>query len=327
MLSAVSPFWAMTNTVARTLLMPRARKLSCPVISVGNIVAGGVGKTEIAVAIATHLLKNGKRVVVASRGYRSAWEKKGGVAFDATNATAMGFPDESIVILKKSPGVAVAVGADRVGVLEKHWDELRPDVVILDDGYQHFKLARTLDVLVHDFSVAWPVLRDLPIALRKARVRISLSEVPQSWNAVRDESPWIKARYELEGVEDSAGKTMPLPREALVFCGLGNPARFKQSLERAGVKVEGFKTFGDHAAYDIERVREIVKWARSFSKQGRTLPLLTTLKDYVKLVTLVESQGGVAGFEPLSVRIKLSFLENEEVLWKAIDESLVVGAH
>lgn len=314
----MSPLWAVTNTLVRSLTKTRRTQFGVPVISVGNIVAGGVGKTEIAAAIAAHFIARSKRVVIASRGYGSRWEKLGGVAFDYDSALALGFPDESIVILKKVPGVAVAVGADRVSVLKKHWEELNPDLIILDDGFQHFKIARGLDVLVHDFSVRWPILRDLPIVLKKARMRISFSEIPKQWQPTGNQTPWIKVRYELFGVHDAAGKVQSLPKQAIAFCGLGNPKRFKRSLEHAGVQLKAFRTFSDHAVYDRNDIDDLVRWIRD--QGGNGITVLTTLKDFVKLSRFVESQGGVAGFEPMWVGVQIKFLENEKLFWNTLEE-------
>ncbi|MBI3544187.1 MAG: tetraacyldisaccharide 4'-kinase [Deltaproteobacteria bacterium] len=309
--SAMSPLWAITNSVARVLLRPGAKRLPCPVVSVGNIVAGGVGKTELVAALAARLVKQGRRVTVASRGYGSRWEREGAVAFDVETAVSHRFPDEAIVLLKKAPGVAVCVGADRHGALTRHWEELHPDVVLLDDGYQHFALARDLDVLVHDFELRWPVLREFPGALSRARVRVALSDVPKQWRGL----PWVRARYRLTGAVDAASRRHELPGEAHAFCGIGNPARFRKSLVAAGTRVTAFKTFRDHAPYSIAQARELARWAA-----GK--PLLTTLKDYVKLAPFAESQGGVAGFEPRWVELSLELIENEQLLWSALDEAL-----
>lgn len=319
-LSTLSPFWAATNALARPFLSSRAHKLSKPVISVGNIVAGGVGKTEMAAAIARHLIEKRKRVVIASRGYGSSWERKGGIALDAATAVSHRFPDESIVVLKRAPGAMVAVGADRYAVLTRHWEELNPDVVILDDGFQHFNLARDLDVLVHDFSLRWPILRDLPRVFDKAKVRVSLSEVPSR------EKGWVRARYRLTGAVDGAGKRHALPKKAMVFCGLGNPARFQKMLIDAGVRVLGFHAYPDHMNYTDREVRDLVSLHRGFLKNHPDCVLITSLKDQVKLGSFIESQGGIAGFEPFWAELAFEILEGENDLWKAIDETVAIGS-
>ena len=318
-LSAVSPAWAMTNAVVRSLFSGRAVCLQAPVISIGNIVAGGVGKTEVTVAIAKHFVKQGKRVVVATRGYGSLWEKQTGVANDYLVASDLKFPDEAIVLLKKAPGSYVAVGADRAAVLQEHWEELRPDVILLDDGFQHFALARELDILVHDFDVRLPILRDFPYFLKKAALRISLSELPMQWR--QEGAPWVRARYNLLGAVDSSGKRQRLPERILAFCGIGNPERFEHALAKAGSVVHGYRFFGDHQVYTSDMIRELVAWQRKLG-----YPLVTTLKDYVKIKQYVESQGGIAGFEPYWVEIELQLVENETFFWNKIDEVVAVGS-
>lgn len=315
-LSCASPLWALTNAAARILLAPCAKRLSKPVISIGNIVAGGVGKTELTCMIAAKLVGQGKRVVVASRGYGSRWAGTGAIAHDTETALSLRFPDEAIVTLKKVPGVAVAVGADRYAVLTRHWEELRPDVIVLDDGFQHFALKRELDIVVHDFSVRWPILRELPGMLNRAGIRVALSDVPQPWS---EQAPWVRARYKLAGTIDASGRRGALPPEALVFCGIGNPERFRRSLVAAGVKVVGFRKFRDHAEYGEREARELARWAQS-ARSG--LPVLTTLKDYVKLGPYIASQGGVSGFEPMWVEISIEVIDNEHMLWSCLQQAI-----
>jgi tetraacyldisaccharide 4'-kinase len=312
-LSVMSPLWAAINTVSRKLALPRAHRFDVPVISIGNIVAGGVGKTEIAAYLAEKLVARGKRVVVASRGYGSEWERRGGVAFDAKTAEAQTFPDESLVVLRKARGAMVAVGADRTGVLKRHWNELRPDVILLDDGFQHFRIARDLDVLVHDFNVRWPILRDFPNQFENAAVRIALSDIPKS---ELKQNPWVRAKYELSSIVNPTDERKPWPQRALVFCGIGNPKRLRDALVAKGVAVEGLRLFRDHKRYTQEDVRALIQWR----KGSGGLPLLTTLKDYVKVQRFIPADG----FEPHWIEINLKFLEGEDLLWKAVDGVLAV---
>ncbi len=307
--SALSPFWAITNFIVRKISSRNAVKFPVPVISVGNIVAGGVGKTEVATAIAAYLNSKGKKVVVASRGYGSPWSARGGVARDIETARSLKFPDESMVVLKKAKGVSVSVGADRVQVLQRYWEELQPDVIILDDGFQHFKIKRDLDILVHDFSVRWPLLRDMPIYFNKVGVRIALSPVPEMWKRI----DWVSGRYRI---------TSKLPSEALIFCGIGNPSRFKNAVKSSGMKVIAHKFFKDHHDYTEADIRKIMSWRESRSPNA---PLMTTLKDHVKLMPYLQSQGGIMGFEPQVVDIELDLFENANLLWQAVDRLVLPG--
>jgi len=323
-----SPLWATTNALARRFLKSRGVRLKSPVISVGNIVAGGVGKTEITAAIAKHFISRGLRVCVASRGYGSPWEKQGGVAHDFVSASSLQFPDESQVLLRKVPGAMVAVGASRVKVLERHWEELNPSLVLLDDGYQHFAIRRNIDILVHDFSLKWPVLREFPSAFSSVPLKISFSPVPEPWkkNAEKEKRPWVRAEYRLKECVNASGQRKALPKNAFIFCGIGNPDRFKRALEKAGTKVIGHIYLSDHAKYDVQQVRALVREFEKVTKKvnslGEDIEVLTTLKDFVKLEPLIGSQGGVTGFEPLWVDVEIQLLENEDFFWKTIDEAV-----
>lgn len=328
-----SPLWATTNAVARFFLKNRGAKLKCPVISIGNIVAGGVGKTEVTAAVAKHLLQKSIRTCVASRGYGSQWERQGGVAHELATAASLKFPDEAQVLLRKAPGTVVVVGAARAHVLTKHWEEIHPGAVLLDDGYQHFAIQRDLDVLVHDFSVRWPILREFPIAFSKVPLKIAFSEIPNEWKkaAEKIKKPWIRAEYKLLESVSVSGKRKALPERAFIFCGIGNPGRFRKSLERAGTKVIGQAYLPDHARYDVELgkslMREIEQAARKHGEKPESLTVLTTLKDFVKLESFIGSQGGIAGFEPEWVDVEIRFLENEEFFWTTIDETVASHSH
>ncbi len=312
----ISPAWSVLNALARAVRLPRAIKLRCPVISVGNIVSGGVGKTEIASLIARRLSSQGKTVVVACRGYGSKWERTGGFATSYSEALALCFPDEALVLLKtceqdeNSGAVKVCVGADRVGTLLRHWETLSPDVVVLDDGLQHFSIARDLDVVVHDFRVRWPLLRDLPSLMARAGARVSFSDVPRLWRRM----PWTVVRYAHRGIAYGSGVRDKMPREVVAFCGIGNPSRFKKSLEEHGVVVRAFQTFPDHHRFSREDVLALFRLADQYDRAS----LVCTLKDFVKLENMLDAdQLKRLAWTPIEIR----FIEGEDVFWKPVFES------
>ncbi len=316
-LSSLSPLWALTNTVVRPVLSWNSQKLEKPVISVGNIVAGGTGKTELAIKIAQALIELKKRVVVSQRGYKSLFEITGGISQDYQLASQLKFSDEALVVLRKAPGVQVAVGKNRTNVLRKHWEELSPDVIILDDGFQHFELKRNLDILIHDFNIKFPILRDFPMHFKKVSLQVTLSPVPTFWKHL----DWVEAHYELKGMVNALGQKSPLPKEAFVLCGIGNPERFKASLEEKGVRVKSFCFLPDHYCYSNKKLQKILNW----QKQGGGFPLLTTLKDYVKIEKILLSQGKHLNTEIYWIELDFCFTKNEKLFWDRIHESLAVS--
>jgi len=151
LLSRLSPFWALVNGLARPLLSRNAWRAPCPVISVGNVVAGGAGKTEVAAWLAHRASGKGMRPVIVMRGYgRPALSAEGVWSASAAEARSRGFPDEALVHLLRNPGVPVVVGAQRSEVLQRFWNDLKPTLIILDDGFQHFAMARDREIMVNN---------------------------------------------------------------------------------------------------------------------------------------------------------------------------------
>ena len=323
LLSRLSPLWALVNGVARPFLSRGAWRAPCPVISVGNIVAGGAGKTEVAAWLAARAQARGLRPVVALRGYgRPALSQVGAWSDSAIAGRGRNFPDEALVHLLRNPGVPVVVGAKRAEILQRFWNDINPGLIILDDGFQHFAMIRDRDVLVHDFSVKDPLWRDFPGMLEGADVRLCLgategaAKVPAKWGA----KPWVRASYGLAGVRPSeaiwrAGAPQPLPGEALLFCGVGNPARVKASVEAAGCSVRAMRPLADHVEYDGSALKELGRWAQEQDPSGK-LALLTTLKDAVKLQ---DDAAATLGRPVFVLDAGLTFHENEALLGAVLE--------
>lgn len=302
--SLASPLWSSINGIARPILQKNAIHLPVPVISVGNIVAGGVGKTEITIIIANYITKLGKKVLISTRGFGSIWQDQGGVSDSYEDALKRKFPDEALVILKKTKNVSIAVGKNRAEIITNCFDQIKPDVVILEDGYQHFRIHRDLDVIVHDFSIKNQYFRDLPSHFEKAKVLISFSEVPKFWSKLQ----WNIASYQL---------SLNLPSRAISFCGIGNPERFKKSLESRGVEIIHFKTFSDHYNYSKNDLQAILQDA-----QDKSVAVLTTWKDYVKCLSLL-SKEEVIKITP--VDIEVVFKNNPNQMWEKINEIFTIS--
>lgn len=310
--SLVSPFWAITNSLVRKTRSRKSLKLPVPVISVGNIVSGGVGKTEVCISIANYCISKGLNTVIALRGYRSEWEKKGGFAKSYESGQEFKFPDEALVALKKAPGVCVIVGSNRYQTIMKYWKQIEPQVVILDDGFQHFKMNRDLDILVHDFSVKWPLLRDFPSVFETVPIRISLSKVPPFWNSIS----WVQANYQMGSVYND---------RYLLFCGIGNPERVLNKCSENKIDVLDYRFYKDHKNYKVTDIQELLDWKKnSEEKYGTKLKLLTTLKDEVKCSAFREI---IPDFDPTVLNIELKYQNNESELWRAIDECIHRSHH
>jgi tetraacyldisaccharide 4'-kinase len=297
-----------------------------PVVSIGNITVGGTGKTPMVEWMARQFRSKGVRVAILSRGY--------GAAADGRN-------DEALELELALPDVPHLQNPDRVTSAGVAVDELGTQMLLLDDGFQHRKLARDFDVVLLDASEPFGFDRLLPAGtlrepveglVRAHAVVLSRADMldPAGREAVRrrvaeinPQAVWCEVEHRPAALIASDGsrdaiQTAATKRVAAV-CGIGNPAGFRHTLATLGCNVAAWREFPDHHAYSRDDVESLATWARD---AGAEL-LLCTRKDLVKL--RVPAIGGV----PLrAVGVALQFLAGEDALAAAlatiIDRALAV---
>ena len=260
------------------------RRLRRPVISIGNIAAGGRGKTPFTAAVAHILLDLGERPAILSRGYARTRADDGvvivrdaaGIRADVARAG-----DEPFMLARQLPGVIVMTSSDRylAGRLAEH--QLGATVHILDDGFQHFQLDRDADIVLiaqDDVDgVTFPSgrLREPPDVLVAADALIALdSGVGEgSHRAV------FRARRST-GAPVFDGAPPPLRGGVFAFAGIADPQPFFAALESAGLRVAGRAVFRDHHPYSA---RDLTKIFSAAAAAG-AVAAMTTEKDYVRLL-------------------------------------------
>jgi len=259
--------------------------LDCPVISVGNVTLGGTGKTPFILYLLTFL--KGKRVVVLTRGYKGKIE---GIVEDKD-----GFSDEARLIKKRFPDVVVLAGKDRYkNYLKYRSNNEKPDLVILDDGFQHRRIKRNFDIVMFDGTLLYgnsllfpsgPLREPLQIVNRKANLIVIKDGSENSISLLKKKFPAKKIvnfcadtfkLFTLSG-EEIEEKDLQ-NRKITAFCGIGNPDSFKTSLKKLGIIPNIFTTYGDHIIYTPSILEEVVKSNADI--------YITTEKDAVKLTKL-----------------------------------------
>ena len=167
----------------------RSQALPCRVISIGNLTVGGTGKTPMTIYLARNLQQSGKSVVVISRGYKGAAESGGGIVSDGRNLLldADQAGDEPYLMACRLPGIPVVVGKNRfeAGMLAVR--EFQPEIIVLDDAYQHLKLKRDINIILLDHDRPFGnshllprgILREPKAALMRASACI-LTRSPQA---------------------------------------------------------------------------------------------------------------------------------------------------
>jgi tetraacyldisaccharide 4'-kinase len=266
-----------------------------PVVSIGNLVVGGTGKTPLVAWLARKLTAEGHVPAIVSRGYGGTAglgplvaSSGGGPRLDARAAG-----DEPLLLARMVPRAIVVVGSDRIeGATTAA--SLGATVVLLDDGFQHRRLARDLDVVLLDGRKPFAnrrmlpcgPLREPPKALRRAGVVVltrldAKDRAEAAVAAVRRtgfSGPVLRAGHEITGFVGRDGTAVESPKRVVAFCGIGDPERFRSDLAARGVAIIGFHAYRDHHVLSAPEIRALADEAR---RHG--VPLATTQKDLVRL--------------------------------------------
>jgi tetraacyldisaccharide 4'-kinase len=294
-----------------------------PVVSVGNITAGGTGKTPFVSFVVADLKARKRRPVLLSRGWC---------------ADDSGTNDEAKVLARLHPDVIHLQGRDRVASALHAADARLGDVLVLDDGFQYQALARRLNVCCIDATnpFGWGallprgLLREPLGGLYRARpVVITRSELvaPGAIDEIRTEvlkhNPYAKfvvSEMRAVAVRDVHGGATAPPdslkdRQVVLASGIGNPDAFARDVRLTGARVRSHVAMGDHHAWTAAETADLASRAKSMSADR----VVTTAKDAVKL----EAFAWPADAPPLSVLdIEVALTQGADV-WKALlDEAL-----
>lgn len=320
-------------------LLP-ARRVSAPVVCVGNLSAGGTGKTPFVLWVCRQLQARGLRPAIVSRGYRAEQlERAEGAAGQAAGSDAQSARgDEARLFARALPGVRHVTDADRVRGARVAV-AAGADAIVLDDGFQHRRLVRDLDLVLVDatrpWGLAWPeeapraprgllprgLLREAPGALRRAHAvvltrcdQVSPERLALLRGEVEELAPGLPvalARHAPQRLLDGAGGSHALERlvdrEVDVVSGIGRPEAFERTLRSLGARVREHRSFPDHHAY---------RPADLAGLGAGGVPVLTTTKDLVKLEALLP--------QALALEIEFELMEGTPPLL-ALLESLPVA--
>lgn len=283
-----------------------------PVVSVGNLTAGGTGKTPACIALCRLALRVGyKAPAILTRGYGAA-----------ENAE----PDEVRLFHQHVPDVPVWIGSDRAASAEQAVQG-GADLLILDDGFQHLRLRRELDIVLLDATCPWGggwpipagVLREFPGALRRAGMFVLTRCEQAPARAVADLTKLLQKKYPgipIVSSEHAPSRLMlgeqsyPLQtlhgQRVVAVCGIGRPDAFCKTLsDGLGAEVAACRAFADHHAYTKADLVEVLEQARRCGAEA-----VTTEKDMVKLAAV--SPETASAF--WTVGVDLRFADEEAVV-------------
>jgi tetraacyldisaccharide 4'-kinase len=287
-------------------------RVGVPVVSVGNLTLGGTGKTPMVAWLAGWLREQGVRVTLVSRGY--------GAEAGARN-------DEALELEQQLPDVPHVQNRDRVAAARMAIEEFECQMIVLDDGFQHRRLARDLDIVLLDalepfgFEHVFPrgTLREPLTGLRRAHAVILSRAEMATWEqresirrrvaSLAPHAEWAEVTHAPRSLVAAGGQETRIDslkgQRIAAFCGLGNPAGFRHTLQRVGYDVVAFREFPDHHAYQRIEIESLSAWSGGLDAAA----VLCTRKDLVKIG--LEQLGGRPLF---ALAIGIEFLAGQAEL-------------
>jgi len=296
----------------------RGFRAAVPVVSVGNLTLGGTGKTPCVEYVARWFRQHNRRVAILSRGYGSR----------------AGCNDEALVLEENLPDVPHLQGIDRVALAQAAVKELESEILVLDDGFQHRRLARDLDLVLVDATLPWGhgylfprgLLRESARSLRRADLVMltrcdlvgagELNSIRARIARLAPDVPIVDTTHRPVALVNADREEQALDllarRPVAAFCGIGNPEAFRQTLTALGARIEDFRTFPDHHVYTPMDIEDLRRRAR---QQSPTCVVVTTQKDLVKI------RLSRLGDRPLwTLRIQLHIDQGQEVLERKLQQ-------
>lgn len=252
--------------------MMTVRRLEGPVVSIGNLTVGGSGKTPFLISLGELLKERGIAFDVLSRGYRRQTQ---GVAIVDPNGSAGEFGDEPLLIARKL-GVHVVVGEDRYQAGETAEATFGSRLHLLDDGFQHRRLARDFEIVlvtptdVQDSLLPSGQLREPITSLARADAVVLTSGTSPDGLRLQNQLIW-RVRRDLEAP--------PTKEPCIAFCGIARPENFFSQLKAAGVTLTGTQSFRDHHRYTGADIGDLLR----LRQQTGAPAFVTTEKDAVNL--------------------------------------------
>jgi tetraacyldisaccharide 4'-kinase len=332
----------------------KPRKLPCRVVAIGNITVGGTGKTPMTIFVARQLQRLGYRPAVVSRGYKGLAEKNSALVSDGEEILIGPDQagDEPYMMACRLNHIPVAVGRNRFAVGTMVLKEFDVDVIVLDDAYQHLKLARNLDLVLLDRNRPFGnghllprgILREPVSGLARAHgFVLTRSDVPAfdsnaiSMDALRSRlprAPIFISRHVPYFYQIDKGQSVQFgdisnqsksdafgvlqDRTVFAFSGIGRNDDFKRTAEGFNCKIAGFRFFADHHPYSRDDVEQICRRARD---AGADL-IMTTEKDHARLAHISSWP-----LDLVVVGVRISFDDGEGDFRNFIQQQLAGAAN
>jgi len=305
----------------------KAHRTNAAVISIGNITAGGTGKTPLVIWLCNQLSQNYKCAIL-TRGYRATENSK---------LKTQNFFDEPAILVESRPDAKVIVNPDRVAGAAEAVGRFGTKVLIMDDGFQHRRLARDLDIIAIDATRPFGYGRILPAgllrepaaALRRADAvvitradQVAEAQLTRLEHKIRHIKPNMIIATSIHApvcAESADAGQISLEqlkaKKIFAFCGIGNPDAFLNTIKNLGANLAGSEVFDDHHHYTDDCLAQVCEQAARLEADL----VLTTQKDWTKIAPLLSAEK-CPPFAYLAVEIRFS--TGEDKLRRLIEDTL-----
>jgi tetraacyldisaccharide 4'-kinase len=321
--------WAVRlRSLSYSLKLMKTKTLPCPVISVGNITVGGTGKTPLVMTLARGLRDRGISVAILSRGYKRTQPSEP-VVSDGRNLllSAEESGDEPFLMAQLCKGVPVLVGKDRFENGRVALQQFGIRGLLLDDGYQHLRLHRDLDILLIDSTLGFGdhhllprgALREHLSHLRRAHLfLLTKVEDPETCrplerkiHKIHPRSQVFHSHYQpmslVDAKEEQEEPDSLKGKKILALSGIANPSYFSSLLRKCGTEIMGEAIFPDHHFYTAKDLSSIKERSRGVDI------IVTTEKDMLKLRKL-----GIDHLPIRALRVEMKIWEEEAFFQRVI---------
>ncbi len=306
----------------------KTHHVNATVFSIGNITAGGTGKTPLVIWLCNLLRERNISCAILTRGYKAAKNLK---------LKTQRYSDEPAIILDLCPEAKVIVNPNRLSAAADAVNNFGVKALIMDDGFQHRRLARDLDIVVIDATCPFGYEKMLPAGLLREPVvslmragaavitrcdQTSEAELNDIETQLQSENPQIVIARSIHApvyAKSTSSNEIPLDllkdKKIFAFCGTGNPNAFFTTLKKLETDIVGSRIYDDHHSYTNDDITEIYEEARYFD----AALILSTHKDWSKISLPHKAEKDITW---AYLQIELRFISGEDKITQLIKEAL-----
>ncbi len=312
----------------------KIHRANAPVISIGNITTGGTGKTPLVIWLCKKLTQNLK---LKTKNYKCAILTRGYKVTQNLKLKTQNYTDEPAILIESCPEAKVIVNPDRVAGAAEAVNKFGAKTLVMDDGFQHRRLGRDLDIVTIDATRPFGYGRMLPagllreplIALKRANAVVitrcdqtteaKLTQIEEKLQQVNPNMIIARSIHAAVCVKSTNDKEISLEelkdKKIFAFCGIGNPEAFLNTIKALGPELVGSKVYNDHHHYTDDCLADICRQAAHLKADL----ILTTQKDWTKITRLPPAKKDI----PLAyLAIEIKFLAGQDKLRDLIEDAL-----